>query len=187
MRDSLRESVTKIPILGDIPILGYLFKTRSTEKQKQMLLIILTPYIINEPGELARIFERKTRERREFLEAHAGFSDEREVVGPIDYTRRRGALEEINQTALQAEREMVELRAAEQSLYHDGPEAGPVELPPGTRPPGGIRTAPGAPPPPAPAGTPPPAPSLPPPPSLPAPAPRAGQPAAPPAPTGAPG
>lgn len=181
MRDSLRESVTKIPILGDIPILGYLFKTRSTEKQKQMLLIILTPYIINEPGELARIFERKTRERREFLEAHAGFSDEREVMGPIDYSRRRGALEEINQTALQAEREMVELRAAEQSLYHDGPEAGPVELPPGSRPAGGGAGAPT----PAPAGTPPPAaPSLPPPPSMPAPASRPGQPSGPSGPPG---
>lgn len=162
MRDSIRESVTKIPILGDIPILGYLFKTRSSEKQKQMLLIILTPYIINDPSDLARIFERKTRERREFLEAYAGFSDEREIAGPIDYTRRRGALEEINQTAVQAERELIELRAAEQTLGHDIAESGPVELPSGPRPsmPTGVApiTAPAAAPP-----------SLPPPPSLPAP------------------
>lgn len=174
MRDSVRETVTKIPILGDIPILGYLFKTRSTDKQKQMLLIILTPYIINDPSDLARIFERKTRERREFMEAYSSFSDERDVVGPIDYSRRRGALEEINQTAQQAEREMVELRAAEHSLGQDGIESGPVELPAGPRP-----SAPlGAPPP----SGPPPAPS----PSLPAPPPGMSPPPPRPAPPGAP-
>ena len=129
MKDSISESVTKIPILGDIPILGYLFKTRHKETSKQMLLIILTPYIINDPSDLQRIFERKTRERREFIEAYASFSDERDVVGPIDYTRKRGALEEINRTAVEAEREMVELRAADQSLNREVIDAGPVELP----------------------------------------------------------
>ena len=66
MRDKVSEAVTKIPILGDIPILGYLFKTRNKKIDKQMLLIVLTPYVINDPSELSRIFERKTRERREF-------------------------------------------------------------------------------------------------------------------------
>ena len=130
MKDSVSETVTKIPILGDIPILGYLFKTRRKETSKQMLLIILTPYVINDPADLQRIFERKTRERREFIDAYASFSDDRDVVGPIDYTRKRGALEEINRTAVEAEREMVELRAADQSLNREVIDAGPIELPP---------------------------------------------------------
>ena len=147
MKDSISESVTKIPILGDIPILGYLFKTRHKETVKQMLLIILTPYIINDPSDLQRIFERKTRERREFIEAYASFSDDRDVVGPIDYTRKRGALEEINRTAVEAEREMVELRAADQSLNREVIDAGPIELPP--RLPSGPISAPPLPPPPS--------------------------------------
>lgn len=130
MRDRISETVTKIPVLGDIPILGYLFKQREKSTEKQMLLIILTPYVINDPSDLQRIFERKTRERREFLEAYASFSDDREVAGPIDYTRKRGALEEINRTAVDAEREMIELRAAEQSLHREVVDSGPVELPP---------------------------------------------------------
>jgi general secretion pathway protein D len=133
MRDKVSEAVTKIPILGDIPILGYLFKTRNKKIDKQMLLIVLTPYVINDPSELSRIFERKTRERREFLEAYATFSDERDLVGPIDYTKKRGALEEINRTAVESERELVELRTAEQSLHREVVDSGPVELPPGTR------------------------------------------------------
>lgn len=130
MRDSVREAVTKIPVLGDIPILGYLFKTRSKEVQKQMLLIILTPYVINDPADLARIFERKTRERREFIDAYASFSDDRDLASPVDYAKKRGALEEINQTALLAEREMLELRAAQQSVNREFTDGGAVELAP---------------------------------------------------------
>ncbi len=142
MRDRVAESVTKIPILGDIPILGYLFKTRSKEVQKQMLLIVLTPYVINDPSELQRVFERKTRERREFIEAYSAFSDERDVVGIIDYTKKRGALEEINRTAVDSERELVELRTAEQSLHREVVDSGPVELPPGSRSMGGSSSSP---------------------------------------------
>ena len=98
-----------------------------------MLLIVLTPYVINDPADLARVFERKTRERREFIDAYASFSDDRDLGSPVDYTRRRGALEEINQTAVQAERELLELRAAEQSLNREVTDSGPVELPPNTR------------------------------------------------------
>ena len=133
MRDRIADAVTKIPVLGDIPILGYLFKTRSKEVQKQMLLIVLTPYVINDPAELQRIFERKTRERREFIEAYSAFSDDREVMGAIDYNKKRGALEEINRTAIDTERELIELRTAEQSLHREVVDSGPVELPPGMR------------------------------------------------------
>lgn len=130
MKDRVSESVTKIPILGDIPILGYLFKNKERSVEKQMLLIVLTPYIINDPSELSRVFERKQRERREFIEAYTAFADDRDVIAPVDYTRKRGALEEINRTAVEAEREMIELRAAEQSLNRDFIDSGPVELPP---------------------------------------------------------
>ena len=129
MRDKVSDTTSKIPILGDIPILGYLFKTRSKKVDKQMLVIILTPYIVNDPADLQRIFERKTRERREFIEAYTSFSEDREVAGSIDYARKRGALEEINRTAVDSEREMIELRAAEQSLNRDVVDSGPVELP----------------------------------------------------------
>jgi type IV pilus assembly protein PilQ len=40
--------VTKVPLLGDIPYLGNLFKTTSTIEQKRELLIFVTPKIIEE-------------------------------------------------------------------------------------------------------------------------------------------
>ena len=41
---------TKVPLLGDIPILGNLFKTRSKISNKQEMLIFITPKIIAERG-----------------------------------------------------------------------------------------------------------------------------------------
>lgn len=43
------ERNTKIPLLGDIPVLGWLFRSRDREDIKTELLVILTPYVI--PGE----------------------------------------------------------------------------------------------------------------------------------------
>jgi general secretion pathway protein D len=42
------KNVTKVPLLGDIPLLGWLFKYSSTQKQKTNLLIYLTPTIIKD-------------------------------------------------------------------------------------------------------------------------------------------
>ncbi|MBI4612542.1 MAG: hypothetical protein HY720_02930, partial [Planctomycetes bacterium] len=46
IRDRLSDSETKIPLLGDIPILGYFFKTTTTEKRKVELMILVTPYVL---------------------------------------------------------------------------------------------------------------------------------------------
>ena len=43
-----RTDVTKVPLLGDIPILGYLFKNSATETSKTELLVFITPRIANE-------------------------------------------------------------------------------------------------------------------------------------------
>ena len=43
-----REDVTKVPFLGDFPLLGYLFRTRTKSTSKTELLIFLTPKVIAE-------------------------------------------------------------------------------------------------------------------------------------------
>jgi type IV pilus assembly protein PilQ len=42
------ETVTKVPLLGDIPLLGWLFKTKDVRDNKTELLIFLTPRIVSE-------------------------------------------------------------------------------------------------------------------------------------------
>ena len=44
---------TKIPLLGDIPWLGYLFKRHQVAASKTELIIFLTPYVVRSPGEIA--------------------------------------------------------------------------------------------------------------------------------------
>ncbi len=43
-----RDTVTKVPLLGDIPVMGNLFKTRSRTNDKTELLIFLTPKVLND-------------------------------------------------------------------------------------------------------------------------------------------
>ncbi|HKW81725.1 MAG TPA: type IV pilus secretin PilQ [Casimicrobiaceae bacterium] len=46
--ETLNNDVTKVPFLGDIPYLGYLFKTTNKNVEKTELLIFLTPRIVKE-------------------------------------------------------------------------------------------------------------------------------------------
>ena len=46
MRDNVRESVKKVPFLGEIPILGALFRSSSFQKNESELLIIVTPHLV---------------------------------------------------------------------------------------------------------------------------------------------
>ena len=47
-QDSVTDSVDKVPLLGDIPFLGYLFKTTTRGSEKHELLIFLTPRVVKE-------------------------------------------------------------------------------------------------------------------------------------------
>ncbi len=46
--ETVNNSVDKVPFLGDVPVLGYLFKTTNRTSEKQELLIFLTPRVIKE-------------------------------------------------------------------------------------------------------------------------------------------
>jgi len=53
-------SDTKVPILGDIPLLGNLFKYSSKADSKTELLIFLTPHIVNAPAQLVTMSANET-------------------------------------------------------------------------------------------------------------------------------
>jgi general secretion pathway protein D len=59
MADSKAEAESKIPFLGDIPLLGNLFKRKTKDNTKTELLIFLTPHIIQAPGEMASLSTRE--------------------------------------------------------------------------------------------------------------------------------
>lgn len=53
VRDDFTETVRKIPLLGDIPYVGELFKRTTRTKTQTELLVFLTPQVIQTPEELA--------------------------------------------------------------------------------------------------------------------------------------
>ncbi|HVO30560.1 MAG TPA: secretin N-terminal domain-containing protein, partial [bacterium] len=67
LSDSDTRSETKVPILGDIPLLGWLFRDQKHTGAKQNLVIFLTPTIINEDSDMEMIYQRRMKEREEFL------------------------------------------------------------------------------------------------------------------------
>jgi general secretion pathway protein D len=86
-------TVTKIPVLGSLPLLGWLFRNDSSKKTKTNLLLFLTPYIIRDQGDYRRIFERKMSERAEFVKRFYG--EEAGYQSEIDYTRKLGPLSRV--------------------------------------------------------------------------------------------
>ncbi|HEY3445705.1 MAG TPA: type II secretion system secretin GspD [Myxococcales bacterium] len=90
------KSVQKVPLLGDIPVLGWLFRDNGITKQRTNLLLFLTPYIIRDQADFQRIFERKLKERQEFVEQFYGRQAGYKV--PIDYNRKAGPLAKMFHT-----------------------------------------------------------------------------------------
>jgi general secretion pathway protein D len=119
MRDQVTTTRKKIPILGDIPVVGMLFRTTDKTKQKRNLLLFLTPYIIRSPADLRAIYERKMRERQEFVDRYFVFSDS-EYEPPVDYSRTRGLLGEILKelTSIDDERKLAQDAEKKPELGH---------------------------------------------------------------------
>jgi len=46
LRDTIKDSISKFPLLGDIPILGVLFRSQSFIKNETELIIIVTPHLV---------------------------------------------------------------------------------------------------------------------------------------------
>jgi general secretion pathway protein D len=57
--DDVQESVKKVPFLGDIPLLGRLFKTTSISRTKRTLMVFLRPTIVRNSEDVRAISNRK--------------------------------------------------------------------------------------------------------------------------------
>ncbi|ALT00055.1 type II secretion system secretin GspD [Lacimicrobium alkaliphilum] len=57
--EDIQESVSKVPLLGDIPILGHLFSSTSSSKRKRNLMVFIRPKIIREGVTMNQISHQK--------------------------------------------------------------------------------------------------------------------------------
>ena len=70
IRDNLTTSESKVPFLGDIPLLGWLFKYKTTKLEKVNLMLFITPYIIKNEDDAQDITRRKAEALEHFREEH---------------------------------------------------------------------------------------------------------------------
>ena len=97
------QSKTKIPILGDIPILGYLFRSTQKRTEERTLVVVMTPYVVKDRKDFARVYNSIKKD----AEIAAKMVDPSYDVdlGPPNYVGKKGALAEIGAVIEAAEKE----------------------------------------------------------------------------------
>ncbi len=120
MRDAVTKTEQKVPILGDIPIIGWFFRSTQKRVEKTNLLIFLTPHIIRSEEDLIRLSQEKIEEGFKFRQLYTGTGEEfrrrfsleskekgKEEISPEDRTsleeklspkHRQGAPESVTTT-----------------------------------------------------------------------------------------
>ena len=90
IEDTLRESDQRVPILGRIPILGALFRTRTTSKVKTNLMVFIRPKILRDASQMAIETNSKYNAIREVQMGTRGSGvpllgrDDRPIIPPLE-------------------------------------------------------------------------------------------------------
>ena len=72
IRDEESETTKKVPLLGDLPIIGWLFKGKDVQKGKTNMLVFLTPKIIRNQADQNAVVNAKVQERLGFIKQQGG-------------------------------------------------------------------------------------------------------------------
>lgn len=102
------ESVSKIPVLGDIPLIGWLFRSKATRTEKRNLMLLISPRIIRSIESNDDLLSQKINERISFIQKNMKGIDP--FGATIDKLPRRATL---NQDAVETEGPFTEEPAAE--------------------------------------------------------------------------
>ena len=72
IKDEELETVKKVPLLGDLPVIGWLFKGKKSEKKKVNMLVFLSPKIIRNASDQRILLSNKAKERLQFIKQQGG-------------------------------------------------------------------------------------------------------------------
>ena len=99
LEDTLRESDQKVPVLGSIPLLGNLFRARTTEKVKTNLMIFIRPTILRDAATTAFETNQKYNAIRDLQLRQKGTDiqlmpgEQRTVLPPLEEVTNQGDAE----------------------------------------------------------------------------------------------
>ena len=94
LEDVLRESDQRVPVLGSIPVLGALFRSRSTDKVKTNLMVFIRPKILRDNAQTAFETNSKYNQIRDILQERRGGSvnimpgEQRPTLPPLESYQR---------------------------------------------------------------------------------------------------
>lgn len=94
VRNRRSRAETKVPLLGDIPLLGALFRTSTDTNDKSNLVLLITPHILRDESDMKRVFEEKMHERRQLAD-HIELFQPTQWEPPTDWSKKRGLLGDI--------------------------------------------------------------------------------------------
>lgn len=80
--DSTQDNNYKVPLLGDIPILGWFFKTHYTSREKTNLYVFLTPHIVRTQQEAAGLYQEKRETMGEVVEGIIKLNEKKPETKP---------------------------------------------------------------------------------------------------------
>jgi general secretion pathway protein D len=80
--DSTEDDVYKLPLLGDIPFLGWLFRTHSNTRGKTNLYVFLTPHIVRTQQDAASLYQEKRETMGEVVEGIIKLNEKKPETKP---------------------------------------------------------------------------------------------------------
>jgi len=111
IQEEVTDSESKIPLLGDIPLIGFLFRSQSTTKNKANLMVFLRPSILRNHRDAAFV----TNEKYSYLRGLESepYDKDRQKYGLLDGTAPRlPPMEQIDRSKQTTEKSQVKLDSA---------------------------------------------------------------------------
>jgi len=81
--DSTDDSTNKVPLLGDIPFFGWLFKAKTVSREKTNLYVFLTPHIVRTQKDAAKLYEEKRASMGEVVEGIIKLNERKQENYPV--------------------------------------------------------------------------------------------------------
>ncbi|MCK4675214.1 MAG: type II secretion system secretin GspD [Gammaproteobacteria bacterium] len=118
IQEEVSDTESKVPLLGDIPLIGFLFRSESTTKTKQNLMVFLRPTILRDHKDAAFVTNEKYNYIRG-LESES-YDEEGESYGLLDSAAPRlPPIEELDRSKQATEKSQVKIDSVDDNDWDD--------------------------------------------------------------------
>ncbi len=121
IREQLISTITQIPVLGNLPVVGFVFRQSDEKTERREVLVLITPRIIYEPG----MCQEGDQQKCEFLRRQHTYADKMSPFGKRSIARRYFRLAERAYAEGQSDKA---LRLAEMAVHFDPLNRAALEL-----------------------------------------------------------